>query len=55
MTIGIAENVDRVIVHAQRMLDDCAYDWPASRAALERILANLHAPLGHPDLVPRAS
>ena len=41
--IGIAEIVDRVILHAQRMLDDGAYDWPASRAALERILADLEA------------
>jgi len=43
MTIGIDEIVDRVIVHAQRMLDDGAYDWPASLAALERILADLEA------------
>jgi hypothetical protein len=27
MTVGIDEIVDRVIVHAQRMLDDGAYDW----------------------------
>src|SRR5271165_7380140 len=31
--IGIAEIADRVILHAQRLLDDGAYDWPASRAA----------------------
>jgi hypothetical protein len=41
--IGIAEIVERVILHAQRMLDDGAYDWPTSRAALERILADLEA------------
>ena len=41
--IRIAEIVDRVILHAQKMLDDGAYDWPASRAALERILADLEA------------
>jgi len=34
--IGIAEIVDGVIVHAQRLLDDGAYDWPASRAALQK-------------------
>ncbi len=39
--IGIAEIADRVILHAQRLLDDGAYDWPASRAALERILVDL--------------
>ena len=51
MTDVIVEIVDRVIVHAQSMLDDGAYDWPASRAALERILADLEArSLGHPGL-----
>ncbi len=51
MTNVVVEIVDRVIVHAQRMLDDGAYDWPASRAALERILADLEArSLGHPYL-----
>jgi hypothetical protein len=39
--IGIAEIVDRVILHSQRLLDDGAYDWPTSRAALERILVEL--------------
>jgi hypothetical protein len=52
MTDIVVEIVDRVIVHAQSMLDDGSYDWPASRAALERILADLEArSLGHPDLV----
>jgi len=47
----IVEIVTQVIVHAQTMLDDGAYDWPATRAALERILADLEArSLGHPDL-----
>jgi hypothetical protein len=47
----IVEIVDRVIVHSQSMLDDGAYDWPASRAALERILTDLEArSLGHPGL-----
>ena len=41
--IGIAEIVERVVLHAQRILDDGAYDWPTSRAALERILADLEA------------
>ncbi len=51
MTLEIAEIVDQVIGHAQRMLDDGAYDWPASRAALERILADLEArSAGDPDL-----
>ena len=51
MTDRIAEIVDRVIVHAQRMLDDGAYDWPTSRAALERILADLEARSpGNPSL-----
>ena len=31
-----SRNPHGVIVHAQRMLDDGAYDWPASRAALEK-------------------
>ena len=38
MTDLIVEIVDRVIVHAQSMLEEGAYDWPTSRAALERIL-----------------
>ncbi len=51
MTDIIVEIVDRVIVHAQSMLDDGSYDWPASRAALEKILADLEArSLGHPNL-----
>jgi hypothetical protein len=51
MTDIVVEIVDRVMVHAQSMLDDGSYDWPASRAALERILADLEArSLGHPDL-----
>jgi hypothetical protein len=51
MTDIIVEIVDRVIIHAQSMLDEGAYDWPASRAALERILADLEArSLGHPGL-----
>ena len=43
MTVVIAEIVDRVIDHARRMLDEGAYDWPTSRAALARILADLQA------------
>ncbi len=51
MTDLIVEIVDRVIVHAQSMLEEGAYDWPTSRAALERILADLEArSLGHPGL-----
>ena len=51
MTDAIIEIVDRVIIHAQSMLVDGSYDWPASRAALERILADLEArSLGHPGL-----
>jgi hypothetical protein len=51
MTDVIVEIVDRVIVHAQSMLEEGAYDWPTSRAALERILADLEArSLGHPGL-----
>ena len=43
MTAGIEEIVDRVIVLAQRMLNDGVYTWPESRAALARILADLEA------------
>ena len=51
MTDIIVEIVDRVIVHAQSMLDDGSYDWPVSRAALERILADLEVrSFGHPNL-----
>jgi hypothetical protein len=51
MTDVIVEIVNGLIANAQRMLDDGDYDWPATRAALERILANLEArSLGHPDL-----
>ena len=51
MTVGIVVIVDRLIANAQRMLDDGTYDWPASRAGLERILADLEArSLGHPNL-----
>ena len=51
MTDVIADMVDRLIAHAQRMLDEGAYDWPTSRAALEKILADLDArTLGHPGL-----
>jgi hypothetical protein len=51
MTVGIVVIVDRLIANAQRMLDDGTYGWPASRAGLERILADLEArSLGHPDL-----
>ena len=49
--IGIVEIVDRVIQHAQTMLDDGAYDWPTSRAALQRILADLVTRSGgHPNV-----
>ena len=51
MTDVIADIVDRLIAHAQSLLDEHAYDWPTSRAALERILADLDArSLGHPSL-----
>ncbi len=47
----IIEMVDRMIVHAQTMLNSGAYDWPTSRTALERILIDLEArTLGHPGL-----
>ena len=41
MTDVTADIVDRLIAHAQSMLDGRAYDWPTSRAALERILVDL--------------
>jgi hypothetical protein len=51
MTDVIADMVDGLIAHAQRMLDEGAYDWPTSRMALARILADLDArTLGHPSL-----
>jgi hypothetical protein len=51
MSDVICEMVGRVIGHAQRMLDEGAYDWPATQAALEKILADLEArSLGHPGL-----
>jgi hypothetical protein len=43
MTVLIAEIVDRVIVHAQRMINDGVYDWATSRLTLARILADLEA------------
>lgn len=43
IVLSIAEIVDGVLLHAQKMLDDETYDWPSSRAALERILADLEA------------
>ena len=47
----IGDMVDQIIAHAQKMLDEKAYDWPTSRAALTRILADLEArTLGHPSL-----
>ena len=47
----IVEIVDRLIAAEEKMLDNEDYDWPTSRAALERILADLEArSLGHPDL-----
>ena len=51
MTDVIVEIVDRLIAAEEKMLDSEDYDWPTSRAALERILADLEArSLGHPDL-----
>ncbi len=51
MIEAIADIVDQVIAHAQTMLDENAYDWPTSRAALTRILADLEArTFGHPSL-----
>jgi hypothetical protein len=51
MTDVIVEIVDRLIASEEKMLDNDDYDWPTSRAALERILAHLEAQsLGHPDL-----
>ena len=47
----IEDMVDQIIAHAQTMLERKAYDWPTSRAALTRILADLEArTLGHPGL-----
>jgi len=43
IALSLAEIVDGVLLHAQRMLDDETYDWPTSRVALERILADLEA------------
>ena len=43
MTVGIVVIVDRLIANAQGMLDDGTYGWPASRAGLQRILADLEA------------
>jgi hypothetical protein len=51
MTDVIVEIVDRLIAAEENMLENDDYDWPTSRAALERILADLEArSLGHPDL-----
>ena len=51
MTDVIVEIVDRLIAAEEKMLESDDYDWPASRAALEGILADLEArSLGHPDL-----
>ena len=51
MIDAIEEMVDRILAHAQTMLDEKAYDWPTSRAALARILADLEArTLGHQSL-----
>jgi hypothetical protein len=51
MTDVIVEIVDRLIAAEENMLDNADYDWPTSRAALERILADLEArSLGHPEL-----
>jgi len=50
--IGIAEIADRVILNAQRLLDDGAYDWPASRAALGRILVDLETRSVDPNVEP---
>lgn len=41
IALSLAEIVDGVLLHAQRMLDDETYDWPTSRAALEIILEDL--------------
>lgn len=41
LLVSTAEIADGVILHAQRMLDNGAYDWPTSRAGLEKILADL--------------
>ncbi len=41
ITLSIAEIVDGVLLHAQSMLEDETYGWPKTRAALERILADL--------------
>jgi hypothetical protein len=47
----IDDMVDRMVRQAQRMLDDGLYDWPTSRTALKRILADLEMrSLGHPGL-----
>ena len=43
VALSISETVDGVILHVQRMLDGGTYDWPKSRAALERTLADLEA------------
>lgn len=49
--LSIAEIVDGVVRHAQRMLDEETYDWPTSRVALERILADLEAQsIGDPGI-----
>jgi hypothetical protein len=51
MTDVIVEIVDRLIAAEENMLENDDYDWPTSRAALERVLADLEArSLGHPDL-----
>ena len=47
----IGDMIDQIIAHAQTMLDDKAYDWPTSRAALMKILADLEGrTLGHSSL-----
>jgi hypothetical protein len=51
MTEMVSDIVDGLIEHAKRLLDEGAYGWPTSRAALERILADLDARTpGHPSL-----
>ncbi|HKN28896.1 MAG TPA: hypothetical protein VJY34_13820 [Roseiarcus sp.] len=51
MTDVIVEIVDRLIAAEEKMLENDDYDWPRSRAALGRILADLETrSLGHPEL-----
>jgi hypothetical protein len=43
MSASIAEIVRRTIRHARRLSKEGVYDWPTTRVALSKILADLEA------------